>query len=214
MPDVLLADLGCGVPNVVRAGDRDYRLYYVRGGAGREHGTYMATSTDGLTWTPTDTLLTPKDMVDPSVVKLDDGSWLMFTADFPAGKSAGPFFQKLYVGTSDDGFAWDFGDGASGSGAVVSHTYASAGTFTVRLARSGKAFTMTAEQTVLSAAKKAGAVVPSSCSQGEDAWGMRHQRAHACGSMPGSGRRKSICSTLNSPACQLPPGRPVSASMS
>lgn len=39
-------------------------------------------------------------------------------------------------------------------------------TFTVRLARSGKEFTMTAEQTVLSAAKKAGAVVPSSCSQG------------------------------------------------
>lgn len=38
--------------------------------------------------------------------------------------------------------------------------------FTVRLARSGKVFTMTAEQTVLSAAKKAGAVVPSSCSQG------------------------------------------------
>lgn len=39
-------------------------------------------------------------------------------------------------------------------------------TFTVRMARSGKTFTMTAEQTVLSAAKKAGAVVPSSCSQG------------------------------------------------
>jgi len=39
-------------------------------------------------------------------------------------------------------------------------------TFTVRLARSGKVFTMTPDQTVLSAAKKAGAVVPSSCSQG------------------------------------------------
>lgn len=39
-------------------------------------------------------------------------------------------------------------------------------TFTVRLARSGKTFSMTAGQTVLSAAKKAGAVVPSSCSQG------------------------------------------------
>jgi ferredoxin-NADP reductase len=39
-------------------------------------------------------------------------------------------------------------------------------TFTVRLARSGKSFTMSADQTVLSAAKKAGAVVPSSCSQG------------------------------------------------
>lgn len=39
-------------------------------------------------------------------------------------------------------------------------------TFTVRLARSGKVFSMTPDQTVLSAAKKAGAVVPSSCSQG------------------------------------------------
>ena len=121
--DVLLADLGCGVPNVVRAGDSDYRLYYVRGGVGREHGTYMATSTDGLTWTPTDKLITPKDMVDPSVVRLADGSWLMLTADFPAGKSAGPFFQKLYAATSPDGFTWDFGDstplyaGPTGEGA-------------------------------------------------------------------------------------------------
>ncbi|MFZ6050333.1 flavin reductase family protein, partial [Pseudomonas sp. CR3202] len=39
-------------------------------------------------------------------------------------------------------------------------------TFTVHLARSGKTFTMSAEQTVLAAAKKAGAIVPSSCSQG------------------------------------------------
>jgi glycine betaine catabolism B len=39
-------------------------------------------------------------------------------------------------------------------------------TFTVRLARSGKEFIMTPDQTVLAAAKKAGAVVPSSCSQG------------------------------------------------
>lgn len=30
-------------------------------------------------------------------------------------------------------FVWDFGDGGSGSGSVVSHTYASEGTFTVRL---------------------------------------------------------------------------------
>ena len=109
-PDVLLADLGCGVPNVVRVSESDYRLYYVRGGADRKHGTYMATSTDGLTWTPTDTLLTPEDMVDPSVVQLADGSWLMLTADFPKGKSAGPFFQKLYAATSPDGFTWDFGD--------------------------------------------------------------------------------------------------------
>ena len=38
--------------------------------------------------------------------------------------------------------------------------------FTVTLSRSGRKFSMPANQTVLSAAKKAGAIVPSSCSQG------------------------------------------------
>ncbi|MGR4973764.1 FAD-binding oxidoreductase [Pseudomonas sp. LARHCG127] len=38
--------------------------------------------------------------------------------------------------------------------------------FTVTLSRSGKTFSMAANHTVLSAAKKAGAIVPSSCSQG------------------------------------------------
>jgi len=120
---VLLADLGCGVPNVVRASDTDYRLYYVRGGSGIEHGTYMATSPDGLAWTPRDGILTPKDFVDPSVVQLPNGSWLMLAADFPPSKSSGPFLQKLYAGTSSDGFAWDFDaatplyTGPSGQGA-------------------------------------------------------------------------------------------------
>ncbi len=110
-PNVLFSDLGCGVPNVVRAGEGDYRLYYVRGGRDVEHGTYMATSTDGLTWTARPGILTPKDMVDPSVVQLPDGSWLMLTADFAPTQPPPPgFVQKLYAGTSDDGFAWDFGD--------------------------------------------------------------------------------------------------------
>lgn len=38
--------------------------------------------------------------------------------------------------------------------------------FTVTLSRSGKTFSMPGNQTVLSAARKAGAIVPSSCSQG------------------------------------------------
>lgn len=40
------------------------------------------------------------------------------------------------------------------------------GIFTVTLSRSGKTFSMPGNQTVLTAAKKAGAIVPSSCSQG------------------------------------------------
>lgn len=107
-PGSLLADLGCGVPNVVRAGSNDFRLYYVRGGASVEHGTYLRTSSDGLVWTAAPALVTPKDLVDPSVVAMPDGSWLMLTADFPAGKTPGPFFQKLYAGTSADGISWEF----------------------------------------------------------------------------------------------------------
>lgn len=45
-------------------------------------------------------------------------------------------------------------------------TTVSAGLFTVTLARSGKVFSMAGDQTVLSAAKRAGAIVPSSCGQG------------------------------------------------
>jgi hypothetical protein len=105
---VLLEDLGCGVPNVVYTGT-EYRLYYVRGGEGIEHGTYMASSPDGLTWTTREGMLTPKDFVDPSVIRLADGSWLMFTADFSKQQPPPPgFVQKLYVGTSPDGITWDF----------------------------------------------------------------------------------------------------------
>jgi len=38
--------------------------------------------------------------------------------------------------------------------------------FTITLAKSGKTFEMSGSDTILSAAKRAGAVVPSSCSQG------------------------------------------------
>lgn len=49
---------------------------------------------------------------------------------------------------------------------VESATTTDIDVFTITLAKSGKVFTMDSSQTVLSAAKKAGAVVPSSCSQG------------------------------------------------
>ena len=105
---VLLADLGCGVPDVIRDGS-SFNLYYVRGKP-VEHGIYMATSPDGLTWTTIDGIRAPKDFVDPSVVKVRDGHWLMMVADFPAGPPTPGFLQRLYVGTSTDGRTWDFGD--------------------------------------------------------------------------------------------------------
>lgn len=105
-PGVLLANLGCGVPDVVRT-PTGYLLSYVRGDVG-PHGVYQAVSSDGLQWEELAGIVTPTDMVDPSVVLLADGQWLMLTADFPSGK--GPAPQKLYVATSTDGRTWDFGD--------------------------------------------------------------------------------------------------------
>jgi glycine betaine catabolism B len=49
---------------------------------------------------------------------------------------------------------------------VLASAPAAQGTYTVRLSRSSKAFTMNATDTILSAARKAGVAVPSSCSQG------------------------------------------------
>lgn len=109
---VLLSDLGCGVPDVAVVPD-GYLLSYVRGGDGG-HGTYQATSSDGLTWTELPGLVTPADMVDPSVVYLGPENWIMLTADFPSsgggGKEKATFRQSLYVATSTDGREWDFGD--------------------------------------------------------------------------------------------------------
>jgi PKD repeat protein len=51
---------------------------------------------------------------------------------------AGSAVQVDGTGSSDSdgsivGYAWDFGDGATATGATASHTYAASGTFTVKL---------------------------------------------------------------------------------
>lgn len=61
------------------------------------------------------------------------------TARFTATISNDPFTVLLDAGTSsdDDGtivsYDWTFGDGQTGSGAELSHTYANSGTFSIRL---------------------------------------------------------------------------------
>lgn len=61
-------------------------------------------------------------------------------ASFISSSASGPaplqvFFDASASGPSDEPltFAWDFGDGATGSGAFVSHTYTAAGRYTVTL---------------------------------------------------------------------------------
>ena len=61
--------------------------------------------------------------------------------------------------------SFDIGAGVAAEPAAPDNT-ATHDTFTVKLARSSKAFAMSASETVLSAARKAGVAIPSSCSQG------------------------------------------------
>lgn len=66
--------------------------------------------------------------------------------------------------------SFDFSAGATAAEPAESsapkNEAASQETFTVKLSRSSKTFTMSATETVLAAAKKAGVAIPSSCSQG------------------------------------------------
>ncbi|WP_256592128.1 hybrid-cluster NAD(P)-dependent oxidoreductase [Pseudomonas sp. CC120222-01a] len=62
--------------------------------------------------------------------------------------------------------SFDLGSGAEGVEPQPLQAATESEVFTVTLARSAKVFTMDGSQTLLSAARKAGAVVPSSCSQG------------------------------------------------
>jgi len=68
-----------------------------------------------------------------------------------APKSVGLTSQVTFTSTSTDGFlyAWDFGDGTTGSGATVTHTYKTGGTVKTILTISGRGGTGTATKDVV-----------------------------------------------------------------
>lgn len=103
---VRLENAGCGVPQVVRNPSGGWHLYYVASQTDG-HGTQMATSADGLTFTKRSGLLIGEDLVDPSVVVLADGTWLMAWATFPTGpqRQIDPY-QYLGLASSPDGLTW------------------------------------------------------------------------------------------------------------
>lgn len=94
---------------------------------GEEAFTY--TVSDGKGGTATDT-------VTMHVTPVNDLPTAAFTIDPPSGDA--PLSVKFDGNGSVDvegiaAYAWDFGDGQSGTGAVVPHTYAKAGTYTAKL---------------------------------------------------------------------------------
>lgn len=99
-PAVLVDDVGCGVPHVLRKADGTYLLFY--NGMEPEHGIYIATSPDGLTWTKRPGIIANEsDLVDPAPLQMPDGTYLM------VGSTTGSTSaQQLRILSSPDGLNW------------------------------------------------------------------------------------------------------------
>lgn len=99
-PGAIFADIGCGVPDILRKPDGTYVMYYVT--MDPRHGVHMATSPDGLTWTALSGLHPDtEDIVDPSVIVMPDNTYLMVASDMGGGSA-----QQLHIASSPDGVVW------------------------------------------------------------------------------------------------------------
>lgn len=102
-PTVLLDDLGCGVPHVMRTAAGSYLLYFNK--RSTKHGVHIATSGDGLTWSVRDGIIADdEELVDPAPIQMPDGTFLMIgstTGDPTRGR-----LQELQILSSPDALNW------------------------------------------------------------------------------------------------------------
>ncbi|MDP3879971.1 MAG: hypothetical protein Q8Q07_06690, partial [Dehalococcoidales bacterium] len=89
------------VPEAIVLPDGRVRLYYVSDGLDVKHGIVSAISEDGLEFTREGPVL--PGFVDPSVIRLPDGTYLMLAIAFP--QSGAP--PGIYSFTSTDGLNFD-----------------------------------------------------------------------------------------------------------
>lgn len=100
-PGVLLDDVGCGVPHVMKTSAGDYFLYFNK--VDVKHGIFISTSSDGLDWsTPVGPLNGNEDLVDPAPLELPDGTFVM-VASTTGGQGT---YQQLQLLASDDAVTW------------------------------------------------------------------------------------------------------------
>jgi hypothetical protein len=106
-PSVLLDDIGCGVPHVLKKTDGSYLLYWNT--ITTKHGMHIATSPDGLTWTKLPGIIADdSDLVDPAPLQMPDGTFLM-VASTTGSRGQG---QQLRILSSSDGITWSLRDKA------------------------------------------------------------------------------------------------------
>ncbi len=101
-PPVLLDDVGCGVPHVMKTSAGRYFLYFNKM-ADNVHGVRVATSSDGLSWTERPGIVAKDQaLVDPAPIQMPDGSFVMIGSTVGKGGSA----QELQILTSTDAITW------------------------------------------------------------------------------------------------------------
>lgn len=100
-PGVLLADVGCGVPHVMKTSKGQYFLYF--NAKNPVHGVNIATSSDGLSWSVRPGIAANNStLVDPAPIEMPDGTFLMI-----GSSTGGPGqFQELQILSSPDALTW------------------------------------------------------------------------------------------------------------
>ncbi len=92
------------VPEAIKLPDGRVRIYYVTGDIENNNGIASAVSSDGLTFTK-ESGARVRNLVDPAVMRLSDGRFLLLAANPGAYREIPP---GIYAYTSEDGLA--FGD--------------------------------------------------------------------------------------------------------
>ena len=103
-PEVLLDDVGCGVPHVMKTSNGQYFLYFNK--QDTVHGVRVATSADGLVWAERPGIVAAtEDLVDPAPIEMPDGSFVMIASSLGGPQSASGL-QELQILDSRDAITW------------------------------------------------------------------------------------------------------------
>ena len=102
-PGVLLSDVGCGVPHVMKTSTGKYFLYFNKQDPIYKHGVRVATSSDGLSWNELPGIIAnDTELVDPAPLEMPDGTFIMIGSTTGGAKG----YQELQILKSTDAINW------------------------------------------------------------------------------------------------------------
>ena len=99
---IRLGDVGFGVMEVVRLPTGGWRLYFNDRKPDGSSRIVSARSTKGFVFFPEHGVRLPQPYVDPAVVRLPSGRWLMAVSTIERGRR-----QRIHLAESTDGLDWD-----------------------------------------------------------------------------------------------------------